>query len=97
MRARNNDSWIDHETVALQPGLAGQVGGGHVFRYTALEQFQEALPLFGQHARVQEWLQRIERQMQGMQQQISGLVPGIVAAVSEGQARYIELADGITH
>ena len=42
--------------------------------------------------RIEEWFQPVQRKMQRMQDQVGGLIVGIVAAVPEKQAGLIEAA-----
>ncbi|KAG0926011.1 hypothetical protein G6F65_018847 [Rhizopus arrhizus] len=82
--------------MATQPGLVGEVGGGHPLGHPAFQQVQHAVALFAHYAGVQERFQRVQRQVQGVQRQIDRLVPGVVAAVSQRHLGAIQTRHPIT-
>ena len=91
---RHDHPLIDVETVLAEPGFVGQVGDRQAFADAAFDDPQEAGALVAGEPRVEEGLESIERQVQGVQQQIRGFVPGVVGTVTEEQLRLVEAADG---
>lgn len=89
-RARHDHPLVDIEAVAAQPGLVRQVGGRQALVHAPVDQVQHAFALLAQHARVQERIQRVGRQVQAMQHQVDGLVPGIVGAMAQGDVAGME-------
>jgi hypothetical protein len=73
-----------------EPGFVGEVGGGQAFAHAARE---DGFDLFGfvlGEAGVEERLQPVERQVQGVQDQIRRFVERVVGTVAEKQLRLVE-------
>ena len=89
-RARNDDALVDVETELAEPRFARQVRGRDAL-VDATRQQRRDLPALGMgELRVEERLEPIERQMQRMQQQVSGLVVGAGRAVTEREPGLVE-------
>jgi len=61
----------------------GQVGGRQAFVAAAVVELDQRFALVRQQARVEEGFEPVERQVQRVQRQVHGFVPGVVAAVAE--------------
>jgi hypothetical protein len=84
-RARNDHPWVDIETIFAQPGLVGQVGDRQPFADAALDEAQHGARSSLVSRGVEKRFESIERQVQAVQQQIDGFVPGVVGTVTEKQ------------
>jgi len=89
-RSRHDHALVHVEAEIAEPGLVRQVGCRHALFYAAFDDGLELIGLAMRQAGVQERLQPVERQMQGMQDEVSRLVEGIVAAVAEEQPGLVE-------
>ena len=82
--------------MALQPGFTRQIGGRHAFGQAPIDHFQEFFTFIGQHFGIEKGVERIEWQMQYVQQQVNRFIPGVVAAMTKVEFCGVELADGVT-
>src|SRR5690606_23434639 len=76
------------------PGLAEQIGGGHALFAAAFEQPLQVLALVVLQAAVQVAVGDFPGQVQGTEDHLAGLVPGVVGPVTEEQALGMDAADG---
>ena len=90
---RHDDALVDIETVVAQPGFMGQVGGRQAIFDAALVDVEQGVAFAVRQTGVEEGFEPVERQVQGVQHQIGGFVPGVVGAVAEEQAGLVEAAD----
>ena len=93
-RTRHKHPFVHIKIKFALPSLIRQIRHRHTFVYPPLDQSQQAAFFRRQQNRVQIGFQQIQRQIQRVQDQISGFVVRIVAAVAERQPRLIETADG---
>ncbi len=94
-RARDQHALVDVKAERAEPGLARQVRRRHPLVDAALEQLRELCSLGLCKPRVQKWLQPVEREVQGMEEQISRLVVGVGHPVPECELRLAEARDRI--
>lgn len=72
----------------------GEVGGRQAFAHPALDHRLHLLGLAVRQAGIEEGFEPVERQVQGMQDQIGRLVEGIVGAMAEKQFGLVEARHG---
>jgi hypothetical protein len=82
------------KTITVQPGLAGEVGRRDPLPDASFQDGGQTPALLGQQAGVQEGIQPVQGQVQGMQDQVSRLVVGIAGAMAEEQAGLVEAGHG---
>ena len=88
--ARHDHALVDIETMFAQPGLVGEIGGGQAFAHPAFDHRLHLFRFVMCKAGVEEGIEPVERQMQGVQDQIRRLIEGVVRAVAEKQLRLVE-------
>jgi hypothetical protein len=93
-RARHDHAFVHIEGVGAQPGLVGDVGGRYALDDTALEHGQYAVHFLGQQARVKKRLEAVERQVQGVQNEVGRFVVGFGAAMAEKQLGLVKARYG---
>ena len=91
--ARHDDALVDVERHALDIGLVEQIGGGLAGFDARVDQCGEALALLDEKPRVGERIERVDRQMQSLEDQESGFVDRRVGPVPEGEISLEETAD----
>ena len=96
-RTRNQHPLVDDKRHAAEPCLTQQVGGGHTVFDATLEQVLHVAQLIVFQAAVEVAVGDFPRQVQGPQDQLTRLVPGIVGAMAEKQIRAMEAADSPTN
>ncbi len=74
----------------------GEVGGGDVFDCAAFQHCQYFLFLALQQLGVEVRLQRVQRQVEGVQNQVGDFIVRVVRAMPEKQTGIVETADGET-
>ena len=89
-RARDDHALVDMEGHALQPGLAGQVGGRLAGRDAAVDQRRGRGGLGGRDRTVGLAVERVQRQAERPLHQPGRLVEGIGRAVAKRNARLSE-------
>ena len=95
-RTRHDDALIDIKIKLTLPCLMCQIRGRNMLHCAAFENGQYLLLLTLQQFSIQIRLQRIQRQIQSVQNQIGRLIMGIIASVSEKQSGIVKTADGET-
>ena len=95
-RTRHNNALIDIKIKLTLPCLMRQIRGRNMLNCAAFDNGQHFLLLTLQQFGIQIRLQRIQRQVQSVQNQIGCLVMGIITSVSEKQSGIIKTADGET-
>jgi hypothetical protein len=93
--ARHQHALVDVEVVAAQPGFVGDVGGRHALADAALDHVQHLQHFLLQQAGVEEGLELVQRELEGVQDQVGGFVEGFGAAVAEEQLGSVETGDGV--
>ncbi len=83
-RARHDDALV-HARSARPRSQASRVGRrpARARSRGVVDEVQHVAALPGQHAGLQEGLQRVQRQVQRVQHEVYGLVPGVVRAVAQ--------------
>ena len=92
-------SWHDHALVDAeaeipQPCFAGQVGGRQATGDALIEDIGQGQSFRWRQAGVEKGFEAVEGQMQRVQDEVDGLVVGVVGAMAEKQAGIVETADG---
>ncbi|EEG24430.1 hypothetical protein EIKCOROL_01068 [Eikenella corrodens ATCC 23834] len=77
--------------VAL-PGLTGEVGHGEAFVDAAFGQAEHGVDFFGQERGIEIGLEGVEREDEGVEDEIGGFIVGVIAAVAETEAGLVEAA-----
>ncbi|EXI68806.1 MAG: hypothetical protein AW07_04304 [Candidatus Accumulibacter sp. SK-11] len=93
-RTGDDHPLIDVEAMLAEPGFVAQVGGRQPFADPPVDQAQRAGALVAGQPGVEERLEPVEWQVQVVQQEVDGFVPGVVRSVAEEQLRLVEAADG---
>ncbi len=93
--ARDDDPFIDVETMLAQPGLLCQVGSGQAFDDAPLQDVVHGQSLVFGELGVEEGVQPVQRQVKGVEDEPGGFVKGVVAAVTKIEARFTKAADGV--
>jgi hypothetical protein len=84
------DTFVDEKGHALQPGLAGQVGGRLTRADACLDQRLDVRAFGFGHRPIRQLVERVERQTEPPQRQPGGLVEGVQAALTEGDSGRFE-------
>jgi hypothetical protein len=95
-RARYDDAFVNIKIEIALPCLMGKVGGGDVFDCAAFQYCQHFFFLALQQLSIEVGLQRVQRQVEGMQDEVGGFVVRVVRAMPEKQTGIVETADGET-
>ena len=97
MRTRHDDPLVNVKAVVTEPGFLGEVSRWQPLVDAPFDDFQRAVEFIAGQAGIHERIQPIQRQMQGMQQQVGRFIPGVVTAVPEIELCLVETADGKAH
>ena len=95
-RTRHDNALINIKIKLALPCLMRQIRGRNMLHCAAFENGQHLFLLTLQQFSIQIRFQRIQRQIQSVQNQIGCLVMGIIASVSEKQSGIVKTADGET-
>jgi hypothetical protein len=93
--ARHQHALVDVERIGAQPGLVGDVRRRHPLHRAPLDHRQHLQHFFVQQARVEEGIELVERELEGMQDQVGSFVERLGAAMPEEQLGGVETGDRI--
>ena len=93
--AGHDHALVDIEIVGAQPAFLGDVGGRHAVDAAAVDDRHDAGDFRRQQLGVEERFELVERQLQGVQDQIGRFVERFGAAVAEKQLGGIETGNGV--
>ena len=94
-RAGNQHALVDVETELAEPGLVREIRRRHALVDPAREELLKMRAFGLRQPRIEERLEPVERQRECMEQQIRGLVVGVVRAVPEDEFRLAEPRHGV--
>ena len=94
--ARHDHALVNIERHALDVGAVHEIGGGLAGRDARLDQRVEPLALAPQELGVGERIERIDREMEGFENEEGRFVDRVRRAVAESEASGAKAADGIT-
>jgi hypothetical protein len=93
--ARHDDALVNVERHTLDVGAVEQIGRGLPRDRARLDQRVEPPTLGHEQLRVEEWIERVDREMKALENEIGRLVERRGRAVAEGEAGGAKPADRV--
>jgi len=92
--ARHDHALVDIKGHAADIGFVEQIGRRLARRNTSIDQIDQTAPLLRQQPRIQKRIEIVDRQMQGLEENESGLVERIGRAMPIGEFGCVKTRDG---